>query len=316
MFRREWRQQLLVVTLLTVAVDGRDRQRHGRLQHQSAGQRRARLGRAPAQVRRQRSAQARGRARRRRRRFGTSEVIGHRSVAVPGSVETVDFRAQDPHGALRQRAARTPPAAATRPAPTRSPSPTASAKLLRLRARLDAGARRGPAPNRRRDRREPAQAERRVRPRRSLVRPGAGPRDGSDERERTTSIDSFTDSPDRERIGVQGLRGAAGTTRRRTRWRCSRSPPSSCSWPRWSPPRPSRSSHSAAAPTRHARRRRRHAEAPATRAADQRRPRRHDRRARRHDRRPRTSGSPSPRRSSPRPTIASTGSASPGSCSR
>ena len=33
------------------------------------------------------------------RSFGTTEVIGHRSLAVPGSVETVDFRAQDPDGA-------------------------------------------------------------------------------------------------------------------------------------------------------------------------------------------------------------------------
>jgi hypothetical protein len=28
--------------------------------------------------------------------FGTIDVIAHRSVAVPGGVETVDFRAQDP----------------------------------------------------------------------------------------------------------------------------------------------------------------------------------------------------------------------------
>ena len=31
--------------------------------------------------------------------FGTTDVIGHRSVAVPGSVDKVDFRAQDPNGA-------------------------------------------------------------------------------------------------------------------------------------------------------------------------------------------------------------------------
>jgi putative ABC transport system permease protein len=30
--------------------------------------------------------------------FGTTDVIEHRSIAVPGSVETVDFRAQDPDG--------------------------------------------------------------------------------------------------------------------------------------------------------------------------------------------------------------------------
>ena len=31
--------------------------------------------------------------------FGTIDVIGHRSVPVPGSVETVDYRSQDPGGA-------------------------------------------------------------------------------------------------------------------------------------------------------------------------------------------------------------------------
>ena len=34
-----------------------------------------------------------------RRAFGTTDVVTHRSVAVPGSVETVDYRAQDPGGA-------------------------------------------------------------------------------------------------------------------------------------------------------------------------------------------------------------------------
>ena len=34
-----------------------------------------------------------------RRAFGTTDVVAHRSVAVPGSVETVDYRAQDPGGA-------------------------------------------------------------------------------------------------------------------------------------------------------------------------------------------------------------------------
>jgi len=31
--------------------------------------------------------------------FGTTELIGHRSLVVPGGIETVDFRAQDPGGA-------------------------------------------------------------------------------------------------------------------------------------------------------------------------------------------------------------------------
>ena len=41
-----------------------------------------------------------GRHARRRREewFGTIDVIGHRAVPVPGSVETVDYRTQDPNG--------------------------------------------------------------------------------------------------------------------------------------------------------------------------------------------------------------------------
>jgi putative ABC transport system permease protein len=34
-----------------------------------------------------------------RKSFGTIEVIGHRSVKVPGAVETIDYRTQDPDGA-------------------------------------------------------------------------------------------------------------------------------------------------------------------------------------------------------------------------
>jgi putative ABC transport system permease protein len=99
MFRREWRQQLLVLTLLTVAVtaaigsvtivsnsvpadngdfgsansilifDGSD---PGRLQ--------AGLDSA-------------------RKSFGTIGIIGHRSIHVPGSVETLDYRSEVPGGA-------------------------------------------------------------------------------------------------------------------------------------------------------------------------------------------------------------------------
>ena len=34
-----------------------------------------------------------------RKSFGTLDVIGHRTVRVPGAVETIDFRTQDPEGA-------------------------------------------------------------------------------------------------------------------------------------------------------------------------------------------------------------------------
>jgi putative ABC transport system permease protein len=98
MFRREWRQQILVITLLTVAVAAAvggittvynagpaDNAEFGTAAHllrfDGADPRTLQAGLASA-------AQS----------FGTVEVIGHRSLGVPGSVETVDFRAQDPDG--------------------------------------------------------------------------------------------------------------------------------------------------------------------------------------------------------------------------
>jgi putative ABC transport system permease protein len=99
MFRREWRQQILVVTLLTVAVAAAigsitivhntapaDNAQFGSanklLTFDGSDPRKLQAGIAAA-----------------RRHFGTIDVISHRSVALPGSVETVDYRAQDPGGA-------------------------------------------------------------------------------------------------------------------------------------------------------------------------------------------------------------------------
>ncbi len=99
MFRREWRQQILVVTLLTVAVAAAvgsitiaynaspaDNAEFGSASHllrfDGGDPRRLDAGLASAE-----------------NWFGTTEVIGHRSLVVPGGVETVDFRAQDPDGA-------------------------------------------------------------------------------------------------------------------------------------------------------------------------------------------------------------------------
>ncbi len=99
MFRREWRQQLLVVALLTVAVaaaigsitivyniapvDDAEIGSAARLL-KFDGADRGDLGAALAAA---------------RKHFGTIDAVRHRSVAVPGSVEQLDFRAQDPHGA-------------------------------------------------------------------------------------------------------------------------------------------------------------------------------------------------------------------------
>jgi putative ABC transport system permease protein len=99
MFRREWRQQILVVALLAVAVAAAigsitivhntapaDNSQFGSantlLRFDGSDPRKLQAGLAAA-----------------RRSFGTLEVIRHRSVPVPGSFETVDYRAQDPHGA-------------------------------------------------------------------------------------------------------------------------------------------------------------------------------------------------------------------------
>jgi putative ABC transport system permease protein len=99
MFRREWRQQLLVLTLLTVAVTAAigsitiaynavpaDDSNFG-----SANQVLSLDGSDPQKL--QAALESA------RRSFGTFDVIGHRSVRVPGSVETVDYRSQTPGGA-------------------------------------------------------------------------------------------------------------------------------------------------------------------------------------------------------------------------
>jgi putative ABC transport system permease protein len=98
-FRREWRQQLLVVTLLTLALAAAvgsitlaynatpaDDAAYGSASHRLEFD-----GSRPRALESELAAA--------KRHFGTVEAVGHRSVAVPGSVETVDYRAQNPHGA-------------------------------------------------------------------------------------------------------------------------------------------------------------------------------------------------------------------------
>ena len=99
MFRREWRQQLLVVTLLTIAVAAAigsisvadntvpaDNSEFGSanmvLMFEGSDPQKLQAGLTAAE-----------------RSFGTLDAIGHRSVSVPGSVETVDYRSQVPGGA-------------------------------------------------------------------------------------------------------------------------------------------------------------------------------------------------------------------------
>jgi putative ABC transport system permease protein len=97
MFRREWRQQLLVLTLLAVAVAAAiasitvvyNTAPADNAQHGSASYILRFDGTNP-------NFEAELAAT--RNYFGTIEVIRHRSVPIPGSVESLDFRAQDPNG--------------------------------------------------------------------------------------------------------------------------------------------------------------------------------------------------------------------------
>ncbi len=98
MFRREWRRQILVIALLAVAVaaaigsitivynsGAADDAEHGSASHllrfDGSQPRKLEAGLDST-----------------RKWFGTTEVIGYRSFVVPGDVEKVEFRAQDPHG--------------------------------------------------------------------------------------------------------------------------------------------------------------------------------------------------------------------------
>ena len=98
MFRREWRQQLLVLTLLTVAVTAAigsitlaynsvpaDNSDFG-----SGNQVLSLAGTDPKELQAALDSA--------KETFGTFDAIGHRSVSVPGSVETVDYRSQTPGG--------------------------------------------------------------------------------------------------------------------------------------------------------------------------------------------------------------------------
>src|SRR5918994_3739340 len=98
MFRREWRQQILVIALLTVATAAAiasvtvaynsgpaDDAEFGSASHLLRFD-----GTDPAKLEAALAAS--------RERFGTTDVIGHRSLRVPGSVDPLEFRSQDPRG--------------------------------------------------------------------------------------------------------------------------------------------------------------------------------------------------------------------------
>ena len=132
LFRREWRQQILVIALLTVAVaaaigsvtvaynsapaeDAEFGSAGHLLRFDGADPRLLAAGLAAAED-----------------AFGTIEVIGYRSLTVPGGVDKVEFRAQDPRGAYGGARACAPPRQLPERGPTKLPSPTAWPTLLGL----------------------------------------------------------------------------------------------------------------------------------------------------------------------------------------
>ena len=99
MFRREWRQQLLAVTLLSVTVAAAIGSitlvsNTGPANNAEFGSANTLLEFDGSDPRKLGAALAAA-----KERFGTTDVIGHRTIAVPGGVETVDVRSQDPNGA-------------------------------------------------------------------------------------------------------------------------------------------------------------------------------------------------------------------------
>ena len=98
LFRREWRQQLLVLGLVTVAVAAAV---FGTaLTYHAPSPQQAEFGRASARARLEpnRAGAIDNTVRDAFPSGAPYELITHRSVGVPGSTESLDVRAQDPHG--------------------------------------------------------------------------------------------------------------------------------------------------------------------------------------------------------------------------
>jgi putative ABC transport system permease protein len=98
MFRREWRQQILVIALVTVAVAAAVcgvtiAYNSGPLDYAPFGSANALFELDGADPRRLEASLSAA-----EERFETTDVIRHRSLPVPGTVERVEFRSQNPRG--------------------------------------------------------------------------------------------------------------------------------------------------------------------------------------------------------------------------
>ncbi|MEY2472495.1 MAG: putative transport system permease protein [Actinomycetota bacterium] len=116
LFKRDWRQQLLVIGLLTFAVAAA--LFLSVAVSNSLAQPDAEFGNANLLIRQRADDGPRAAANLDavRRQFGTIEVIGHRTIEIPGSADTIDFRSQKADGPfsgpmLRVRAGRLPASA-------------------------------------------------------------------------------------------------------------------------------------------------------------------------------------------------------------
>ncbi|MGH3081960.1 MAG: ABC transporter permease, partial [Gaiellaceae bacterium] len=106
LFRREWRQQILVIALLIVAVAAAVTSvtiahNSGPLDYAEFGSANALLELDATDPRKLEASLAAV-----QERFGTTDVIGHRSLLVPGGVDRVEYRDQDPRGPYARLALR------------------------------------------------------------------------------------------------------------------------------------------------------------------------------------------------------------------
>jgi putative ABC transport system permease protein len=100
MFRREWRQQLLVLALIVVALGATVVGAAVAVNTPPpAG---AGFGTARAMATYQPGKQLAGQIATLRRQFGRVDVIENQIIPIPGSVSFYDLRAQDPHGPFGQ----------------------------------------------------------------------------------------------------------------------------------------------------------------------------------------------------------------------
>ena len=100
MFRREWRQQFLVLALITVAVGATVI--GAAVAADTPPPAGAGFGTAADLASFSGGPQLAGQIASLQQRFGQVDVIENQAMAIPGSVETFDLRAQDPRGPFGQ----------------------------------------------------------------------------------------------------------------------------------------------------------------------------------------------------------------------